>query len=199
MGPSSPPAARTGCVVWFTGLSGAGKTTIAHCLESRLIAANLQVFLLDGDALRKGLCSDLGFSKADRHENLRRAAEVAAMLAESGSIVLAAFITPIQADREWIRGRLRHVVFMEVFVDTPLHVAEARDPKGLYARARRGEIENFTGIDSPFEDPTSPDICLRTVGETPDALACRVMAELDLVGHAVTKLESQPTCGGTVS
>jgi len=163
------------CVVWFTGLSGAGKTTIAKLVEADLVARGRRVFVLDGDALRAGLCRDLSFSASDRSENLRRAAEVAALVASEGFIVLAAFITPRQEDRDRIRSRFATQAFMEVFVDTPLDVAERRDPKGLYRRARLGQISNFTGIDSPFDPPTLADLRLDTVANAAVDLAKTVV------------------------
>ncbi|WP_394337073.1 adenylyl-sulfate kinase [Ectopseudomonas mendocina] len=145
------------CVVWFSGLSGAGKSTLAEALERSLQAAGLHTYLLDGDRLRLGLNRDLGFSEQDRQENIRRAGEVAALMAEAGLIVLAAFISPFRADRDAVR-QLLPGRFVEVFIDTPLHVCEARDPKGLYRRARAGLIQNFTGLDSPFEAPQAAEL-----------------------------------------
>lgn len=145
------------CVIWFTGLSGAGKSTLAEALESSLQAAGLHTYLLDGDRLRLGLNRDLGFSEPERQENIRRAGEVAALMAEAGLIVLAAFISPFRADRDAVR-QLVPGRFVEVFIDTPLHVCEARDPKGLYRRARAGLIQNFTGLDSPFEAPQAAEL-----------------------------------------
>lgn len=145
------------CVIWFTGLSGAGKSTLAEALESSLQAAGLHTYLLDGDRLRLGLNRDLGFSEQERQENIRRAGEVAALMAEAGLIVLAAFISPFRADRDAVR-QLVPGRFVEVFIDTPLHVCEARDPKGLYRRARAGLIQNFTGLDSPFEAPQAAEL-----------------------------------------
>jgi bifunctional enzyme CysN/CysC len=166
------------CVVWFTGLSGAGKTTIARLALQALRDEGRSAFLLDGDVVRNGLSNDLGFSAADRSENLRRAAEVAALLADSGMVVLAAFITPLALDRERIRARFGNFVFIEAFVSTPLDVAEQRDPKGLYRRARRGELSEFTGIDSPYETPADPELRLDTTGASADALAFTVVAEV---------------------
>lgn len=145
------------CVIWFTGLSGAGKSTLAEALESSLQAAGLHTYLLDGDRLRLGLNRDLGFSEQERQENIRRAGEVAALMTEAGLIVLAAFISPFRADRDAVR-QLLPGRFVEVFIDTPLHVCEARDPKGLYRRARAGLIQNFTGLDSPFEAPQAAEM-----------------------------------------
>lgn len=172
-GTAPPP-----CIVWFTGLSGAGKTTIARLALGILQAEGQPAFLLDGDMLRTGLSSDLGFSAADRSENLRRAAEVAALLADSGLIVLAAFITPLAVDRERIRARLGQYAFIEAFVSTPLDVAEQRDPKGLYWRARKGEIREFTGIDSPYEVPDKPDLRLDTTTTAANVLARAVADEV---------------------
>ena len=166
------------CVVWFTGLPCAGKTTIACNVARNLAGRGGRVFLLDGDSLRQGLCSDLGFSETDRSENIRRAAEVAALIADSGFIVLAAFITPRQADRDRLRARLNAYPFVEAFVDTPLTVAESRDIKGLYRRARRGDIENFTGIGAPFDVPQAPDLQLDTTLHDANTLAAHVISEL---------------------
>ncbi|MGE8502050.1 MAG: adenylyl-sulfate kinase [Pseudomonas sp.] len=145
------------CVIWFTGLRGAGKSTLAEALESSLQAAGLHTYLLDGDRLRLGLNRDLGFSEQERQENIRRAGEVAALMVDAGLIVLAAFISPFRADRDAVR-QLVPGRFVEVFIDTPLHVCEARDPKGLYWRARAGLIHNFTGLDSPFEAPQAAEL-----------------------------------------
>ncbi|RSM44900.1 adenylyl-sulfate kinase [Amycolatopsis balhimycina DSM 5908] len=149
-------------VVWFTGLSGAGKSTIADLLETRLHAHGVRTYLLDGDNVRHGLNRDLGFGDADRQENIRRVAEVAALMADAGLVVLVSFISPFAAERELARGLVAEDEFCEVFVDTPLAVAEARDPKGLYRKARRGEIKEFTGIDSPYEPPAAPAIRIDT-------------------------------------
>ena len=151
-----------GLVVWFTGLSGAGKTTLATALERKLFSANRLVYLLDGDILRTGLCRDLGFSAADRHENVRRAGEVARVLADAGFIVLAAFISPFRKERDDIRAALPPGKFIEVFVNAPLETCELRDPKGLYKKARANQIAEFTGISSPYEPPLAPDLELRT-------------------------------------
>jgi bifunctional enzyme CysN/CysC len=160
------------CVVWLTGLSGAGKSSIANLLERRLHSLGMHTYLLDGDNIRHGLNRDLGFTDAGRVENIRRVAEVAALMADAGLIVLAAFISPFRADRDMARGTMAPGEFCEVFVDTPLAVAEARDPKGLYRKARRGELDNFTGIDSPYEAPLDPDVYIDTTRQSPeDAVA----------------------------
>ena len=165
-------------VVWFTGLSGSGKSTIANLTERRLHALGVHTFLLDGDNVRHGLNHDLGFTDADRVENIRRVAEVAALMADAGLVVLVSFISPFRAERELARDVVGATRFVEVFVDTPLEVAEQRDPKGLYTRARRGEIANFTGIDSPYEAPLEPDLHLETVGSAPEQLVEAVLERL---------------------
>ena len=150
-----------GCVLWFTGLSAAGKSTIANELESALFAQGIHAFVLDGDRLRHGLCSDLGFSPNDRQENIRRVGEVAALFAQSGFICVAAFISPYRADRSLVR-HMNNGNFYEVFVNAPLSVCESRDPKGLYVKAREHKIRNFTGVSAPYEPPMNPEIELRT-------------------------------------
>jgi len=166
------------CVLWLTGLSGAGKSTIANLLEKKLQAIGRHTYLLDGDNVRHGLNKDLGFTAADRVENIRRIAEVAKLMVDAGLIVITAFISPFRAERRMARDLLQEGEFMEIFVDTPLRVAEERDPKGLYKKARRGEIKNFTGIDSPYEDPETPEIRLDTTALTPEDAADRLLAEL---------------------
>ncbi len=154
-------------VLWFTGLSGSGKSTIANEVEKSLNLMNRHTFLLDGDNIRHGLNKDLGFTEADRIENIRRVGEVAKLMADAGLIVLTAFISPFRAERDLVRSMLPDGEFIEIFVDTPLDVAEARDVKGLYKKARSGALKNFTGIDSPYETPLSPDIRVNTVEMTP--------------------------------
>lgn len=151
-------------VVWFTGLSGAGKSTVANLVEKRLHERGFHTYLLDGDNIRHGLNKDLGFTAVDRVENIRRIAEVAKLMADAGLIVLASFISPFRAERRQARELLAPGEFIEVHVDVPLAVAEARDRKGLYRKARRGELVNFTGIDSPYEVPESPELRLDTGG-----------------------------------
>nr|WP_155393930.1 sulfate adenylyltransferase subunit CysN [Xanthomonas albilineans] len=170
---------QTPRVLWFTGLSGAGKSTIANLVEKRLHAQGRHTFLLDGDNVRHGLNRDLGFTDEDRVENIRRVAEVARLMIDAGLIVLVSFISPFRAEREMARARFAPGEFVEVFVDVPLQVAEARDVKGLYAKARAGKIPNFTGIDSPYEPPTQPDLHLRADSEEVSALAEQVLAWLE--------------------
>ena len=160
--------------IWFTGLSGSGKSTIANLLEKRLHAQGLHTYLLDGDNVRHGLNRDLGFTEADRVENIRRVAEVARLMLDAGLLVLVSFISPYRADREMARSLFAPGQFLEVFVDASLADCELRDPKGLYAKARRGELKNFTGIDSPYEPPLTPDVHLRTAGSPPQTLADQV-------------------------
>jgi bifunctional enzyme CysN/CysC len=169
-----------GATVWFTGLSGSGKSTVAAELERALVAAGRPAYLLDGDNLRHGLNADLGFTAADRSENIRRVGEVARLFADAGVVALVPVISPYRADRD--RARSIHeavgVPFVEVFVDTPLEVCEARDPKGLYAKARAGEIKGFTGIDDPYEAPLHPDLRLTPADGDPSAQATLVLKRL---------------------
>jgi adenylylsulfate kinase len=151
--------------LWFTGLSGSGKSTIANCVEQELFERGIKTFILDGDNIRKGLCKDLSFTEADRIENLRRIGEVSKLICDAGLVAIATFISPYRRDRQWLRSLLGDL-FIEIFVDTPLEICERRDVKGLYQKARNGEISNFTGISSPFEAPVSPDIYVNTVSQT---------------------------------
>ncbi|TCJ39108.1 adenylyl-sulfate kinase, partial [Parafrankia sp. BMG5.11] len=169
---------QTPKVLWFTGLSGSGKSTIANEVEKRLAVMNRHTFLLDGDNVRHGLNKDLGFTEADRIENIRRVGEVARLMADAGLIVLTAFISPFRAERDMVRAMLPEGEFIEILVDTPLEVAEARDVKGLYKKARSGELKNFTGIDSPYEPPESPDIVVDTVTMTPAEAAQYIIDRL---------------------
>jgi len=169
-------------VVWLTGLSGAGKSTIANLVEKKLHAMGLHTYLLDGDNVRHGLNRDLGFTEADRIENIRRIAEVARLMVDAGLITLVSFISPFRAEREMARGLVSAEEFLEVFVDAPLAVAEHRDPKGLYRKARRGELKNFTGIDSPYEPPERPEIHIDTTTCPVEAAADRVIACLRSAG-----------------
>jgi bifunctional enzyme CysN/CysC len=166
------------CVLWFTGLSGAGKSTIANTLEKRLHAVGRHTYLLDGDNIRHGLNKDLGFTDADRVENIRRVAEAAKLFVDAGLIVMVSFISPFRSERCMARDLLQDGEFIEIFVDTPLEVCEARDPKGLYRKARAGLISNFTGIDSLYEAPEAPELTLDTKRSNPEALAEAVMVEL---------------------
>ena len=165
-------------VVWFTGLSGAGKSTIANIVERKLHAVGRHTYLLDGDNLRHGLNRDLGFTMADRVENVRRTAEVAALMADAGLIVLVSLISPYRAERRMARDLIGEEHFKEIYVDTPIDVAETRDRKGLYAKARRGEIPNFTGIGAPYEEPENPDLHVMTGNLTPEQAADAVIALL---------------------
>jgi len=169
---------QTPRVLWFTGLSGSGKSTIANEVEKRLNLMNRHTFLLDGDNVRHGLNKDLGFTEADRIENIRRVGEVARLMTDSGLIVLTAFISPFRAERQMVRDMLAEGEFIEIFVDTPLEVAEERDVKGLYKKAREGKLKNFTGIDSPYEAPEHPDIVVNTVAMTPEEAAQYIIKKI---------------------
>ncbi len=166
--------------VWFTGLSGSGKSTVAVEVERRLAAQGRLCYRLDGDNLRHGLNGDLGFSEADRTENIRRTGEVCRLLVDAGVIVLASFVSPFRADRDQVRAMhaAANMPFLEAFVDVPIEVAESRDPKGLYAKARAGEIKGFTGIDQPYEAPESPEIVVNTAELTVEDAAERVIEHL---------------------
>ena len=153
---------QTGTILWFTGLSGSGKTTLSIALEQALFQRNVLVTILDGDVVRSGLNQDLGFSAKDRKENIRRIGEVAKLLADQAFLVIVAFISPFRQDRDLIRQSVEDDRFIEVFIDCPLQVCEERDTKGLYKKARNGEISDFTGISSPYEPPTSPEIHIKT-------------------------------------
>jgi len=147
-----------GVVLWFTGLSGSGKSTLAGALEQALFSLGVSTYLLDGDNVRHGLCRDLGFSDEDRRENIRRVGEVSKLMVDAGLVVLTAFISPHKVERDMVRAQLAEGQFIEIFVDTPLETCEARDPKGLYKKARAGELKNFTGIDSIYQAPEKPEI-----------------------------------------
>jgi bifunctional enzyme CysN/CysC len=166
------------CILWLTGLSGAGKSTIANLVERRLLAGGRHTYLLDGDNVRHGLNKDLGFTAQDRVENIRRVAEVARLMVDAGLIVIVSFISPFRAERRMARGLVEPGEFLEVFVDTPVDVAELRDPKGLYAKARRGELKNFTGVDSPYEPPEDPEIRIDTTRSSPEDAAEAIIQAL---------------------
>lgn len=170
-------------VLWFTGLSGSGKSTVANAVESKLLSLGKHSYLLDGDNVRHGLNKDLGFSDADRIENIRRVGEVAKLFVDSGSIVLTAFISPFISDRNQARSLLNDGQFLEVFIDTPLAVCEQRDPKGLYKKARAGQIKNFTGIDSAYEPPKNADIHVHTEGKSVEECAEFVVNQLSQLGY----------------
>nr|WP_083941098.1 adenylyl-sulfate kinase [Pseudoduganella violaceinigra] len=182
-----------GAVVWFTGLSGAGKTTLARAIEQRLFLDGCQAVLLDGDILRQGLCSDLGFSPAERSENIRRAGETARLLADTGAIVLAAFISPLRADRDRVRAMQAEGDFIEAWCRCPLDVCEQRDVKGLYRRARAGEVTQFTGVSAPYEVPLAPELSLDTAdGSLADCIEL-VLAELRARGVLPASGNSSPS------
>jgi bifunctional enzyme CysN/CysC len=169
---------QTPRILWFTGLSGSGKSTIANEVEKRLYQDGRHSFLLDGDNVRHGLNKDLGFTDAARVENIRRVGEVAKLMSDAGLIVLTAFISPFQAERDLVRAMVPDDGFVEVFVDTPLEVAEQRDVKGLYAKARSGDLKNFTGIDSPYEAPQNPEIHIDTTKLSVSQAADEIIAWL---------------------
>jgi len=149
-------------ILWFTGLSGAGKSSLSHAVEEELHRMGCHTFVLDGDNVRHGLCADLGFSAEDREENIRRVGELSKLFIEAGVIVLTAFISPFRSDRERVRSLVPHGDFLEIYCDSPLEVCEGRDVKGLYKRARAGEIKDFTGISSPYEAPVDPELAVET-------------------------------------
>jgi adenylylsulfate kinase len=175
--------AQKPCILWFTGLSGSGKSTIANAVEAKLLEMKQHTYLLDGDNIRHGLNSGLGFSDADRIENIRRIGEVAKLFVDAGTIVLTAFISPFQSDRDRVRALVEEGEFIEIFVDTPLAVCEQRDPKGLYKKARAGEIPNFTGIDSPYEAPRTPEVHIRNENITVEEAALQVIDYLETKGY----------------
>ena len=171
-------------IVWFTGLSGSGKSTIANIVEQRLTMDGHHTTMLDGDNVRHGLNRDLGFTEADRVENIRRVGEVAKLMVESGLIVLCSFISPYRAERDMVRRLVADGEFIEVFVDTPIEDCMQRDPKGLYAKAKAGKLKNFTGVDAPYEAPDNPEIHLQTIGQSADKLAdvvIHVLGERNIV------------------
>lgn len=189
---------QRGATVWFTGLSGSGKSTVAVAVEKLLLDRGFHAYRLDGDNVRHGLCNNLGFSAADRDENIRRIGEVAKLFADAGMICLCSFVSPYRAARQLVRdlhesadppsgGTSGGLAFLEAFVDVPVEVAEQRDPKGLYAKARAGEIKDFTGISAPFEPPEAPEIHLRTHEQSLADSAAAVVAALDAAGVLIPK------------
>ena len=168
-----------GAVLWFTGLSGAGKSTVAHAVEEQLYKRGCRSFVFDGDNVRHGLCSDLGFSEKDRHENLRRIGEMSKLFLEAGIISLTAFISPFRSDRERVRSLVPHGDFFEIYCNSPLEVCEQRDVKGLYAKARAGEISNYTGISSPYEEPEKPELELDTAADSLESCVDQVINMLE--------------------
>ena len=180
-GRARPARRPRGCTVWLTGLSGSGKSTVAVEVEHKLVAAGRPAYLLDGDNLRHGLNADLGFSAADRAENVRRVGEVARLFADAGLVAVVSLVSPYRVDRDRVRAlhEAAGLRFVEVFVDTPLEVCEARDPKGMYAKARAGEITGFTGVDDPYEAPVHPELVLRPGHGSPSAMADWVISRLD--------------------
>lgn len=171
-----------GVVVWFTGLSGSGKSTLAHEVEEQLHRLSVRTFVFDGDNVRHGLCGDLGFSLTDRSENIRRIGEMAKLFVEAGVIALTAFISPLRVDRERLRRRIGEKDFIEIYCHCPIEVCESRDVKGLYRRARAGEIKDFTGISSPYEPPEKPDLLLESGTEPLQVCVERVVALLQQRG-----------------
>jgi adenylylsulfate kinase len=172
-----------GIVVWFTGLPSSGKSTVANVLDAKLHERGCHSFVLDGDNIRHGLNKNLGFSPDDREENIRRIGEVAKLFADAGMIAITAFISPYRKDRDRNRALLKPGEFVEIFMDTPIDVCEVRDPKGMYKKARAGEVKEFTGISAPYEPPLKPEIVLHGDLKDPEELADEVMARLEKAGH----------------
>lgn len=179
---------QTSTVIWFTGLSASGKSTIACMLDQMLYNEGYHTYMLDGDNVRHGLCGDLGFSDEDRVENIRRVGEVSKLMCDAGLITLAAFISPFRTDRDMVRELLPPGKFIEVFVDAPLDVCRSRDPKGLYAKADKGEIKCFTGIDSPYEAPVDPEVILDTSNQSILGCVYQLMAYLNNTGVLSTEM-----------
>ncbi|MCF6172871.1 MAG: adenylyl-sulfate kinase [Campylobacteraceae bacterium] len=171
------------CILWFTGLSGSGKSTIANVVETKLIKLKKHTYLLDGDNIRMGLNKGLGFSDEDRVENIRRIGEVAKLFVDSGLIVLSAFISPFEKERDSVRNLVANGEFIEIFMDTPLIICESRDPKGLYRKARKGDVPNFTGISSPYEAPNKPEIHIKTDKISIEESAEQIINYLQIRGY----------------
>lgn len=169
---------QTPLIIWLTGLSGSGKSTIAGLLEEALFQEGRKTYLLDGDNIRFGLNKDLGFSEGDRKENMRRIAEVAKLMMDAGLIVITAFISPFREERDLVRKLVGPGEFIEVFINTPLEECEKRDPKGLYKKVRAGELQHFTGIDSPYEAPVNPELNVQTIHQTPEESAKQILEYL---------------------
>ena len=167
------------CILWFTGLSGSGKSTVANAVEAALLKRHKHTYLLDGDNIRMGLNKELGFSDEDRIENIRRIGEVSKLFVDAGLIVLTAFISPFQKERNMVRDLVEETEFIEIFIDTPLEVCESRDPKGLYKKARKGEIADFTGISSPYEAPVTPEIHIQNNDISIDEITARIIDYLE--------------------
>lgn len=179
-----------GAIIWFTGLSGSGKSTLAHAVEETLYRYGCRTFVLDGDNVRHGLCGDLGFSARDRHENIRRIGEMAKLFMEAGMIVLTAFISPYRADRERVRRMADQGSFIEIYCDAPVEICETRDVKGLYKKARAGELPEFTGISSPYEVPEHHELTVNTGTASLDACVQLVVDEIVRSGICTFKLDS---------
>ncbi len=179
---------QTACLLWYTGLSGSGKSTIANAVDAMLFARQRHSYLLDGDNVRHGLNGDLGFSDSDRVENIRRISEVAQLFVDAGLIVSTAFISPFRADRELAASKLASGEFIEVYIDTPIEICEQRDPKGLYKKARAGEIKDFTGIDSAYEAPENPIIHVRTADKSIEQCAQQIIDHLIEHGFITQRL-----------
>ena len=171
------------CLLWYTGLSGSGKSTVANAVDDLLFARKCHTYLLDGDNVRHGLNGDLGFSDEDRIENIRRISQVGKLFVDSGLIVTTAFISPFQSDRDMARNMLEEGEFIEVFIDTPIEICEQRDPKGLYKKARAGEIKDFTGIDSTYDIPTTPEIHVKTAELDIKQCAEQIVSYLEAKGY----------------
>ena len=184
------------CLIWFTGLPGSGKSTIGDKLEQKLTEFGKHTYLLDGDNLRNGLNKDLGFSNTDRYENIRRVSEVGKLMVDAGWIVIACFISPFKNEREKARKIFEPGEFYEIYLNTPLNVCEERDPKGLYKKARLGELKNFTGIDSVYEKPTNPELELDTINHSPDELVNQIISLLNISHEWLHKLSKKtyPKC-----